>query len=194
MGATAAARRASARLRARTAAYLANPDPLAAAANTGALLVWGSQPTYPLYVWLLVGRDAWPALLTWLSTPLFVAAPLVARRNSQAGRALFCGAGLANTLLSTKAFGTGTAVGWFLVPCGIIAVGFFRRTEWPASAGLAAATLVAALALPRLAPPLVAYDAAERTALTHLNLWSVLVLTIYLALAAWRARRVAAEA
>ena len=186
MGAFATAYR---RLRARTAAYLANADPLAAAANTGALLVWGSQPTYPLYVYALVGRHAWPALLTWLSTPAFFAAPLVARRSSAAGRALFCGAGLVNTLLSTKAFGTGTAVGWFLVPCLVIAVGFFRLAEWRWAAALAAATAVCVFALPHLAPPLVDYTPAERTSLTHLNLGSVVVLTLYLVFQAWRARR-----
>ncbi len=189
MGALAGARTAYIRSRDWGAAYVANADPFAAASNAGAFLVWGSQPLYPVYVWALVGHDAWPAFLTWLSTPLFVAAPLVARRHSRGGRALFWAAGVANTLLSTKAFGTGTAVGWFLVPCLVIALGFFRASEWRIAAALAAMTGLAALALPHLGAPLVAYDAAEQTSLSHLNLWSVVVLTLYLIWSAWRARR-----
>ena len=192
MGALAGARTVYHRSRDWAAAYVANADPLAAASNAGAFLVWGSQPLYPVYVWALVGRDAWPAFLTWLSTPLFVAAPLVARQRSVGGRALFWGAGVANTLLSTKAFGIGTAVGCFLVPCLIIAAGFFRRSEWRVAAALAVLTGLAAMALPYLGASLVAYTTAQQTSLSHLNLWSVVVLTLYLVWGAWRAHRAAA--
>ena len=191
MGALAGARTFYARSRDWAATYVGNPDPVVAAANAGAFLVWGSQPLYPVYVWACVGHDAWPAFLTWLSTPFFIAAPLVARRHSVGGRALFWAAGVANTLLSTKAFGTGTAVGWFLIPCLVIAAGFFRRGEWRIAAPLAAVTALAALALPLLGPSLVDYTPAEQTSLAHLNLWSVIVLTLYLVWSAWRARRTA---
>ena len=191
MGALAGARTWFSRSRAWGAAYVANADPLAAASNAGAFLVWGSQPLYPVYVWAIVGRDAWPAFLTWLSTPLFFASPLVARQRSVAGRALFWGAGVANTLLSTKAFGTGTAVGWFLVSCLVIALGFFRLDEWRVSLALTLMTGLAVLALPYLGAPLVAYTPAQQTSLAHLNLWSVVVLTLYLLWSAWSARRAA---
>lgn len=189
MAALAGARTIFARSRAWGAAYVANRDPLAAASNAGAFLVWGSQPLYPVYVWALVGRDAWPALLTWLSTPLFVAAPLVARRTSLGGRTLFWAAGVANTLLSAKAFGPGTSVGWFLLPCFVIALGFFRVSEAWVAAGLVAMTGAAALAVPHLGAPLVAYAAPQMTSLSRLNLWSVGVLTLYLVSSAWRAHR-----
>lgn len=177
------------RLRGLTADYLANDDPLAAYANSGAFLVWSSQPLYPVYVWLLVGSAAWPALLTWLSTPFFFAVPLVARRNSIAGRATFVVAGFANTLLSAKAFGTANSVGWFLLPCLVIAVGFFRLSEWLVAGLLLAALALAAVSLRYLGAPLHVYSAAENTSLSHLNLWSVVVLSIYLAISAIRARR-----
>lgn len=189
MGALAGARTFYTRSRDWSAAYVANADPLVAASNAGAFLVWGSQPLYPVYVWALVGHEAWPAFLTWLSTPLFAAAPLVARQRPLAGRALFCGAGVANTLLSTKAFGTGTAVGWFLIPCAIIALGFFRAGEWPVAAALLVLTGLATLVLPYLGAPLVAYTPPQLTSLSHLNLWSVVVLTLYLCWSAWRAHR-----
>lgn len=176
------------RLRTLVGTYLANDDPLATAANSGAFLVWSSQPFYPFYVWLLVGSAAWPALLTWLSTPFFYAVPLVGRRSSQAGRALFGVAGLANTLLSTKAFGVATSVGWFLIPCLIIAVGFYRRREWRLAAVLVLAAALTAPLLLHLGPPLHDYSAQENTSLSHLNRWSVLVLSAYLTVSAIRAR------
>ena len=106
--------------------FLANDDPLAAIANSGAFLVWSNQPFYPIYVWALVGRQAWPALLTWLSTPFFVGVALLGRTHPLASRGLFVVAGVVNTLISVKAFGSNTAVGWFLVPCLVIAATFFR--------------------------------------------------------------------
>ena len=50
-------------------------------------------------------------------------------------------------------------------------------------------TGLAVLALPYLGAPLVAYTPAQQTSLAHLNLWSVVVLTLYLLWSAWSARR-----
>lgn len=181
------------RIRTRTADYLANDDPYAAIANSGAFLVWGNQPFYPIYVWVLVGAEAWPALLTWLSTPFFVAVPLVARRSSIGGRVLFVVAGVANTLLSAKAFGLATDVAWFLLPCLIIAAGFFRRSEWTVAAALTLFVGLGAVALRGLGAPLHAYAPDKARSLAHLNLWSVTVLSLYLVYSAvrvrWEARR-----
>ena len=68
--------------------YVLNPDPMAKAAGTVAVLVAGNQPFYPPYLHAIAGTAAWPAWFTLLSTPLFVAVPAVARRYSVAGRAL----------------------------------------------------------------------------------------------------------
>ena len=174
------------------AAFLASDDPLAAAANTGAFIVWSNQPFYPIYVWLLVGNDAWPALLTWLSTPFFVAVAPVSRRRPLGSRVLFVVAGVLNTLLSVKAFGVATSVGWFLVPCLVLAATYFRVGEWKVAAGLIPLTALAALAIPHLGVPLHVYDPAQARSLSHLNLWSVTVLSAYLLYAAVRARRPAA--
>lgn len=176
-------------MRAALATYLANDDPLAMASNTGAFLVWSSQPLYPVYVAMIVGRDAWPALLTWLSTPFFFAVPLVARASSRGGRAIFVIAGVANTLLSTKAFGPATAVGWFLLPCFVLAAGFYRAREWRYATLLCVLTGAAALLVTRLGRPLHAYTAAQNASLSHLNVWSVLVLSLYLVVGAVRAHR-----
>ena len=181
-------------VRDRLSSYLAHDDPLAAIGNSGAFLVWSNQPFYPIYVAALVGTgNAWPSLLTWLSTPVFFSVPLVARRNPLLARALFVVAGLANTLLSAKAFGSASAVGWFLVPCLIIALTFFRRAEWPVAAGLSILCGLAWIASNHLGPPLKTFDATQSTSLAHLNIWSVTALSAYLLFNAvrvrWQARR-----
>lgn len=169
--------------------YIANADPLAQAANAGATLVWSSQPLYPLYVFLLVGHDAWPALLTWFSTPVFAAVPIVARRSSRAGRATFIVAGVLNTLVSLAAFGPAAGIAWFLVPCLILAIGFYRWSEWPFM--LATTALVAAAYGARglMGAGLVAYTPTQAQALAHLNMWSAGGLSVYLLYACIRARR-----
>ncbi len=169
--------------------FLANDDPLAAIANSGAFLVWSNQPFYPLYVWFLVGNAAWPSLLTWLSTPFFFAVAPVGRTHPLASRAQFVIAGVGNTLLSVKAFGTSTSVEYFLVPCAIIAATFFRLREWKIASALGLVTGCAAVAVFHLGPPLQVYDDKQSRALAHLNLWSAGVLSAYLIYAAVRARR-----
>ena len=188
MGAVATGKRLYVGLRDKTAAFLANDDPLAAIANTGAFLVWSNQPFYPLYVWFLVGSEAWPSLLTWLSTPFFFAVAIVGRTHPLASRILFVVAGVLNTLLSVKAFGTATSVGWFLLPCFVIAATFFRADEWKVATVLSSATALAAFCMPHLGAPLHVYKMAYAKALSHLNIWSVSVLSAYLLFAAARVR------
>jgi hypothetical protein len=80
--------------------YKANRDPLAVLANTVALVVAGNQPFYPLYLHAIVGRPAWPAWITLLTTPLFAAVPAIAKRNSLAGRAMLPTIGTVNAILA----------------------------------------------------------------------------------------------
>ena len=101
--------------------YVSNPDPMAKAAGTVAIVVAGNQPFYPLYLHAIAGIAAWPAWLTLLSTPFFVAVPAVARRHSLTGRALLPIAGVANTMLCVKLFGVASAVELFLFPCILLA-------------------------------------------------------------------------
>jgi hypothetical protein len=94
--------------------YVSNPDSMAKAAGTVAVIVASNQPFYPVYLHAIAGRAAWPAWLTLLSTPFFVAVPAVARRHSLAGRVLLPIAGVANTVLCVKLFGVASAVELFL--------------------------------------------------------------------------------
>jgi hypothetical protein len=113
----------------RLASYARSDDPLVAATNFIALIVVSNQPFYPLYVRLFVGDDGWASLLTFLSTPFFIAVPCVARRSSLAGRAMLPVAGIANSLFCAKIFGQASGVELFLCPCAMIAGMAFRADE-----------------------------------------------------------------
>ena len=93
------------------AAYAANPDPRVASCNTIALLVASNQPFYPLYVYFSVSPHIAPTLLTFLSTPFFLAIPAISRRSPVLGRALLPLTGLANVVVSAKAFGAASGRG-----------------------------------------------------------------------------------
>src|SRR5208282_4409220 len=87
------------------AAYVRADDPLAAASNFIALVVASNQPFYPFYIRFFVGDDNGASLLTFLSTPFFLAVPAVARISSLAGRAMLPIVGILNTLFCAKIFG-----------------------------------------------------------------------------------------
>ncbi len=113
----------------RIGAYTDNPDPLAKIAGTVALVVASNQPFYPLYLYYIVGYDAWPAWFTMLTTPFFAAVPWLAKRHSLAGRALLPIVGVANTMLCVKLVGLKTGVELFLLPCVVLAAILFRPAE-----------------------------------------------------------------
>lgn len=175
------------RIKAWLAAYLVNADPLAGVANTGAFIIWSHQPIYPLYVLWLTG-DAWPALMTWFSTPFFIAVPLLARWSPASGRALFALAGIGNTLVSVKSFGADAGIAWFLLPCLGIALGLFRAGEWPMSVALTLLTGGAFWLSGQTGAPLHRYTGAEYGSLTRLNIYSACAITLYLVVAVIRAR------
>ena len=159
------------------AAYASHPDPLAAASNRIALLVASNQPFYPLYLWWIVGGDWWASFWTFLSTPFFASVPIVARRNALAGRAMLPLTGIANGMLSAKMFGDASGVELFLIPCGLIALLAFRRAEWPVTALLLAATVIAALAHGHYGLPFGTFNAEEYAHFRRLNAFSVAALS-----------------
>ena len=165
------------------AAYSHSDDPLAAASNFIALCVVGNQPFYPLYVWWVVGDDNWTSLLTFLSTPFFLAIPLIARRFSLAGRAMLPIVGIANTILTAKAFGAESGVALFLCPCAMIAGMALRAHERKTMlAILGVAILAFAFVQNRLGAALHVFSAAEYARFVSLNAWSVAGLTGLVAL------------
>jgi hypothetical protein len=109
--------------------YAHSDDPLAAASNFITLVVVSNQPFYPLYVWFFVGGDGGVSLLTFLSTPFFLAIPWVARRSSILGRAMLPLVGASNAFFCAKIFGQASGVELFLCPCAMIAGMAFRSSE-----------------------------------------------------------------
>ena len=161
----------------RAATYAAHPDPMVAACNRIALLVASSQPTYPLYLWWLVGGPWWLACWTFLSTPVFCLVPWAARRNALAGPALLVLAGFGNGLIAAKALGAGSGVELFLVPEALIALLALRQSPWLVRALLAGA--VATFWLGRnLGPALGHFTPAQTEQMARINAGSAAVLTL----------------
>jgi hypothetical protein len=168
--------------------YAAHPDPLTAACNRIALLVASNQPFYPLYLWWIVGGDWRVACWTFLSTPFFAAVPALARRNALAGRAMLPLTGIANGILSAKAFGEPSGVELFLIPCGLIACLAFRHSEWRAGAVLFFATAIAGLLHGHYGMPLGRFNASEYAHFLRLNATSVVALSVLILWTLSRAR------
>ena len=155
-------------------AYKDNPDPLARLAGTVALVVAGNQPFYPLYLYAIVGAESWPAWLTLTTLPLFAAVPAVARRHSLAGRAMLPIVGVANTVLTVKLIGTGTAVELFLLPCVVLSTVLFRSSERLVMLGVAALPFAAYLLLDgAVGAPLQLYSEANYRSIIAMHAISV---------------------
>ena len=158
--------------------YTAHPDPLTSACNRIALLVAGNQPLYPLYVLWLVGGDWWVSGWTFLSTPFFAAIPAVARRNTLAGRAMLPLTGIANGMLSAKAFGTSSGVDLFLVPCVVIALLGFHRRERGATVMLLAVAALSLFLHGHYGAPLGRFTTVEYAHFRRINAYSVAGLSL----------------
>ena len=167
----------------RVRAYCEHADPRVAANNAIALMVGANGPLYPLYVWLLVGKDFWPSLLTLLSTPLFCLVPAVARRSSLAGRAMLPIVGVINTLICIKALGEPSAVALFLLPCILIPALTMRPRERIVQLILVSLpSVIYLVGKGHYGAPLHAYSAQQYAALVSLNTTSVMGFSGFLGL------------
>jgi hypothetical protein len=165
------------------AAYMAHPDPRVASCNMVALLVASNQPFYPLYVYFAVSPHIAPTLLTFLSTPFLLAIPAISRRSPVFGRALLPLTGLANVLVSVKAFGAASGVAMFILPCALIAAAFFRPSERIFAFALLALALATFLWIDGHAfVPVHVYSQSEYAAFVRLNVLSASTLVTFLGL------------
>ncbi|KAF0132301.1 MAG: hypothetical protein FD152_1998 [Xanthobacteraceae bacterium] len=163
--------------------YAGHGDPRTAVANTVAMLVASNQPFYPLYLYWAVSPTIWPAFATFLSTPLFLAVPALARRDSRLGRAGLLVAGIGNTLLCRFVFGASSGVDAFLMPCIVLSVLLFRRRErWVGFAFAAVCYAIYLLPDAWLGAPFHVYGPDEIGALQRLNFLSAAGLTAVVAL------------
>lgn len=168
----------------RIVAYASHDDPLAEAANWIALVVAWNQPFYPLYLCAVVDSDKlWPSLLTFLSTPFFLAVPALSRRNPVLSRAMLVAVGSANTVLSARVLGVASGVEMFFIPCALIAAALFRPQERKVGLGLVGLDLALYLGLHgRYGAPLAAYTPGESAGMLGLNALSVATLTVFIGL------------
>lgn len=158
-------------------AYATHPDPATAACNRIALLVASSQPTYPLYVWWMVGGDWGQAFWTLLSTPFFLAVPALARRDAKGGRTLLPIAGVGNAVLATCAFGEASGVELFLIPAALIALLALRGAVREM---LIAGMLLVAAVHGSYGVPWGHFSPEQYEAFFRLNAWCVAVLTVFI--------------
>ncbi len=161
-------------------AYRANPDPRAAAANTLALLLASNGPTYPLYVYLLVGRGFWPALIELWTFPLLILVPWVARRQSLAGRVLLVAVSTLNTMIFVLLFGPRAELQLFLLPCIALGLFFHHRERYLAMALSGIALGLFVWLRTYHGTPLKTFSDAQYTALAAMNEISVACLTWFL--------------
>ena len=164
--------------------YTAHPDPLVAAGNLIAVVIAWNQPFYPLYLYFLVGDGVGVSFFTFLSTPFFLAVPLVARRHSLAGRAMLPLTGIANTVMCAKLFGEASGVELFLVPCIMAAAMLFRRSERLVMLALVGLGLLAYIGLHgRYGAPYHLYAADEYARFFGVNALSVGTLVAFIGVA-----------
>lgn len=91
--------------------------------------------------------------------------------------------GIANGILSTKAFGVGSGVEIFLVPCALIGAALFRPSE--RAIGLFVIALSAAayfIPVRVFGQPLADYSAADNNGMVGLNALSAATLIVFIGL------------
>jgi hypothetical protein len=111
-------------------------EPLASATAAVAWMVVANKPLYPVIIWWYVGGGFEASLATLIAAPLYAAAAFLARRAPLTARVATPAIGLADTLLATKVFGTGSGTELFLFACGLLAALAFRPHEAWWSRGL----------------------------------------------------------
>lgn len=171
-------------------AYFAASDPRLGIATLVAFIVASDQPFYPFLVWYAVGAPVPAAFLTWLWTPLFLAAPALARRSADAGRTLLLVAALGNTVLAAWALGPQTGVELFYLPCLVVAWASWPPGKRRRPTALTGAAVVAGLLLVRrIGVPLAGLTPAQAHGLTTMHAISVAGLTLILAVRAFSVAR-----
>lgn len=155
-------------------AYAASDDPFVAAANFLALMLAWNQPFYPLYLWFILGADAWVGLPEIASGLAFFAIPALTRLWPWFGRAALPVLGVANTVMCIKLLGEASGVGLFLLPCAMLAAILFRAPERWGMAALTALPLAVWLAVRgRLGAPPVVFATDQYEALFTMSVVSV---------------------
>jgi hypothetical protein len=162
--------------------YYAAADPFVGAANLVAIVLAGNQPLYPVYLFVLFGFKAWPALISAvIGLAFYGAVPWVTRRAPLFGRAFMCAGAVAHILFTTWLLGEATGISLLLAAAVMLSALVFRRRErWVMLplVGLAIAGFLATTG--RFGPPLLQLSDAEAHELLVLNAASMALLLGFL--------------
>ena len=109
--------------------YTASDDPHVSAGNTIAMVLAWNQPYFPLYLWWIVGRDAWVGIPDAFSGVLFFAVPAIARRSGMLGRIALVVLSVANVVFCSMMLGEEAGVQLLFLPCGMLAAMLFSWRE-----------------------------------------------------------------
>jgi hypothetical protein len=110
-------------------AYMASNDPHVSATNTIAMVLAWNQPYYPLYLWWIVGRDAWVGIPDIFSGLLFFAVPAITRRSPMLGRVALIVFSVANVAFCSMMLGEPAGIQLLYLPCGMLAAMLFSWRE-----------------------------------------------------------------
>ncbi len=161
-------------------AYTANDDPRVSAANTIALVLAWNQPYYPLYLWWIVGDDAWTGIPDAFSGFLFFAVPAIARRSGLAGRVALVVIATANVVFCSMMLGEAAGVQLLYLPCGTLAAILFGWRERVVMVAMTSLPLAAwLLTRGRLDIPPIRFSAQAYASLVTLNAFSAGVLMVF---------------
>ncbi len=129
------------------------------------------------------GEYSWRLALTFISTPFFLATPLVVKRCPDVGRLYFPAVGAINTFFCVFIFGEASGVELFLAPCLVIAALLLSRLGATGARRFfrCIARRISA-ASRRYGTPLLSMGPDQYDALLSLNSYSAATLTV---IASW---------
>jgi hypothetical protein len=161
-------------------AYIASEDPHVSAANTVAMVLAWNQPYYPLYLWWIVGKDAWVGIPDAFSGILFFAIPAIARRSPLLGRASLIVLATANVAFCSAILGEAAGIQLLYLPCGMLAAILFSWRERVVMLVMTALPLAAwLLTRTRLDIPPVRFSPQANASLLTLNAVSAGLLMVF---------------
>jgi hypothetical protein len=151
-------------------AYTGSDNPRVSACNTIAMVIAWNQPYYPLYLWWIVGRDAWVGIPDAFSGILFFAVPAIARRSGMLGRVAMVILSVANVVFCSMMLGEAAGVQLLFLPCGMLAAMMFTWRERFVMVAMTALPLVSWLMTRgRLDIPIVRFPPEAYASLFTLN-------------------------
>lgn len=155
----------------------AHRDPRMAYGNMIALLVGSNQPFFPLTLYAVLGDAARPSLWGVLSTFVFCAMPIVARRDPMQAKILLSLYASLHTAGYAVLMGQGAGFELFFLPCILLAALLFPARQKVIGWSLCAVPLLLYLVLQRLQIHPHSYSGETVATLWQINAVSVACLT-----------------